>query len=81
MVNISMIVLFCCIIFCFQGEQTYVYKKNYRTVWNWAKFQILRPVKIFEMTFLLVEMTTKGMLMLLFILLQHKFVQINKWGC
>jgi hypothetical protein len=32
MVNISMIVFFCCIIFCFQGEQTYVYKKNYRTV-------------------------------------------------
>ena len=32
MVNISMIVFFCCIIFCFQEEQTYVYKKNYRTV-------------------------------------------------
>jgi hypothetical protein len=26
MVNISMIVFFCCIIFCFLGEQTYVYK-------------------------------------------------------
>jgi len=51
MVNISKIVFFCCIIFCFLGEQAYVYKKNYRTVWNWAKLKILRPVKILENSF------------------------------